>query len=123
MTPMIDIVFLLIIFFLTVSQLNQKVLPPLQLPAAESEGRHNATATIVLNLDDTGRLEVGDLTVDQKEVRVFLRREKNRWRDGDRMPHVTIRCDALCSTTHVNDLFNHLAEQGFEFVTISVIQP
>jgi len=120
MTPMIDIVFLLIIFFMTVSQLNQNVLPPIQLPTANGGQDRAMPAEIVLNLSSTGQLLTNDRTIEQVGIEEFLQQEKVRWSSEDQMPRVKLRCEAKCSTTHVNFVFDRLSELGFEFVTVAV---
>ena len=124
MTPMIDIVFLLIIFFMTVSQLNQNVLPPMKLPVSAAGDDRSLPAEIVLNLTDTGQLNANNVTIERDELDDFLKQEKLRLASDKvsdkKMPRVRLRCDANCSTTHVNLVFERLSALEFEAVVVAV---
>ena len=56
MTPMIDIVFLLIIFFMTVSQITRTVDIPLPLPRVTQGDSTTRTSTITINLNAEGTI-------------------------------------------------------------------
>ena len=119
MTPMIDIVFLLIIFFMTVSQLNHNVLPPMQLPIINGGDNRSPAAEIVFNLSETGQLKANSATIERDEIDNFLQREKLRLGSAEISPRVRLRCDANCSTTHVNFVFERLSALGFEAVVVT----
>ena len=120
MTPMIDIVFLLIIFFMTVSQLNRNVLPPLRLPIVNVGDNLSPPAEIVLNLSEIGQLKANNATIERDEIDNFLEKEKLRLGFDGNTPSVRLRCDAECSTTHVNLIFERLSSLGFETVIVAV---
>ena len=124
MTPMIDIVFLLIIFFMTVSQLNHNAFTPVQLPIANASDDRFPPTEIVLNLNDTGQLKVNNATIEPDEIEDFLRQEKLRLQlqqgSNEKTPRVRLRCDANCSTTHVNSIFQKLSSVGFDAVVVAV---
>ena len=120
MTPMIDVVFLLIIFFMTVSQLNQNLLSPMQLPISNYGDVATAPATLVLNLDSEGHLVVNNEVIEREKIEEFLQQSLAPL-DADRTaPHARLRCAADCSTTHVNLIFDILSKTGFESVTVAV---
>ena len=56
---MIDIVFLLIIFFMTVSQITRTVDYPVELPQVGEGASEAKTATVTINLNDKGEVIVG----------------------------------------------------------------
>ena len=120
MTPMIDIVFLLIIFFMTVSQLNDNVLPPMQLPIASTGDDRFIPAEIVLNLSDSGQINANNTAIEPDEIDEFLKQEKLRLRSNGATPQIRLRCDANCSTTHVNRMFERLSALGFEALVVAV---
>lgn len=123
MTPMIDVVFLLIIFFMTVSQLNQNVLPPMQLPFAnfaDSAERTTMGSALVLNLDSQGQLRVNQEVIKRDELDDFLQRSLVHLNADGRTPHAKLRCAADCSTSDVNFVFDRLSESGFQSVTVAV---
>ncbi len=123
MTPMIDIVFLLIIFFMTVSQLNQNMMPMVQLPISEIGNNSSNSAALVLDLDASGRLKFGSAVVEQTELKGFLQLQKDRFQNDHGLPKVKVRCDAQCETQHVNYVFDQMSELGFQFVSIAVNKP
>jgi len=120
MTPMIDIVFLLIIFFMTVSQLNQNVLSSTQLPVSEAGDDGGAPASLVLNIDSQGQFLVNDKVIPRNELDSFLQQAMERLKMRNLTPRVKLRCAANCSTTEVNFVFDRLSESGFETVIVAV---
>lgn len=77
MTPLIDVVFLLIIFFLVSSHLvQQDVSMEIDLPAAETGKLSDLAAdrTIVLNVPDTERLFWGSTPMTLESLEVALKR-------------------------------------------------
>lgn len=123
MTPMIDVVFLLIIFFMTVSQLNQNVLPAMQLPVSQVGDDSTGPATFVLNLDSEGQLRVNDKIIDRDDLDAFLQQSLSGSGAKNKAPHAKLRCAADCSTTDVNFVFDRLSETGFQSVTVAVRKP
>lgn len=120
MTPMIDVVFLLIIFFMTVSQLNQNVLPPMELPVSSISDDGTAPATFVLNIDSEGQFQVNNKVVQRSELDTFLKQSLRLGDAENQTRNARLRCAANCSTTDVNFVFNRLSEMGFESVTVAV---
>jgi biopolymer transport protein ExbD len=59
MTPMIDIVFLLIIFFMTVSQITRTIDFPLPLPRVSDSDTSAINSTVTINLDKEGAIIIG----------------------------------------------------------------
>lgn len=125
MTPMIDIVFLLIIFFMTVSQLSNQPTTSMALPVLTTIDRLNPAAELLLNVDRSGQLEVnGKIFAADDYWRFF----ESQPRPQDNLSEVTqegplrvrLRCDADCSTTHINSLFNQLSRHGYPQVTVAV---
>lgn len=120
MTPMIDVVFLLIIFFMTVSQLNQNVLPAMELPISGFADDSGPRSTFVLNLDSDGQLRVNQEVIERAELDALLQTSLARLNAEAKTPHAKIRCAADCSTTDVNFIFDRLSTTGFQTVTVAV---
>lgn len=75
MTPMIDIVFLLIIFFLVSSQMaKNENRVQLRLPLANSGDLDDQRESIVVNILDDGRWQSGGMIVNETELSNILRR-------------------------------------------------
>ena len=78
MTPMIDIVFLLIIFFMTVSQITQTLDEPIDLAQVGPDGKPLETATLTINLDISGQLIVAGNQYTTSELSRAIRMELQR---------------------------------------------
>lgn len=120
MTPMIDIVFLLIIFFMTVSQITRTVDHPVELPQVIEGAAESKTATVTINLNEKGAVIVAGKILTQDGVAQALQqRLKKMGNDPDRI-RIQIRCDRNCLSKYVNQLVNRLSAMGFEKVRCAV---
>ena len=120
MTPMIDIVFLLIIFFMTVSQITRTVDHPVELPRVIKGTSESKTATVTINLNEKGSVIVAGKTLSQTEVSSAL---QNRLQKVDNDPdriRIQIRCDRRCLSKYVNQLVDRLSSMGFRKVRCAV---
>lgn len=79
LTPMIDVVFLLLIFFLAATTFaNDEVELDLRLPAASSGQRGQGDAPLVVNVFADGRLAVGGREVTFEALKQKLRAAADR---------------------------------------------
>ena len=120
MTPMIDIVFLLIIFFMTVSQITRTVDSPVELPRVVEGTSESITASVTINLNEKGSVIVAGKKLSQQEVVSAL---QNRLQEMDNDPdriRIQIRCDKRCLSKYVNRLVNRLSTMGFKKVRCAV---
>jgi biopolymer transport protein ExbD len=120
MTPMIDIVFLLIIFFMTVSQITQTLDEPVNLADVGPDGRPLETVSITINLDRNGRIIVAGQSWDMNELTTAIRREQLRVDERGQQLKVLIRCDRDCPGRSLNELNQTLARLGISRVRLSV---
>lgn len=123
MTPMIDVVFLLIIFFLVSSHLaKQEAQLPLPLPVArsgQSPAPDSAPRVIVNVLRDGTLLLAGHrIEADDLEQRLQARRSQ----DGEDL-EVKIRGDRGVHYRHVQPVMLACTAVGIWNVTISVYSP
>ena len=131
MTPMIDIVFNLLIFFMLVTDLNQKDLADLTLPIAHMADEDKADDPddrVILNVDKEGQVlyksraitldELG--TILDKTKRLYDMKQKQKGKDGyeDVAPgvkasklYVLLRADKDTPWQHVQWLMTIMAEQ------------
>lgn len=111
-TPMIDVVFLLIIFFLTTSSLIELTRAPVELP--EERGRdvvEEQRAGIVVNVMRSGELVVESESLTRAE---FLRKvdaEIARLGGNASRLDLLLRADRSASLVHVNELAEALMER------------
>lgn len=112
-TPMIDIVFLLIIFFMTVSQITRTLEPPLPLPRVTLGPQDARTATVTINLNADGQLLVSGDRLSSDQLYARLRRQLRQvQQQPERMP-IQLRVDRRCPSRHVSQLLQDLADLGF----------
>ncbi len=130
MTPMIDVVFLLIIFFLVSSHMaKQEIELELDLPEAGSGQRpdQDDIRRVVVNVlpeqDATAQIVVGGRRVTAEELgRLIGFESKRRDRDGKLEPlEVRIRADRTVPYRMVEPIMVACAREGVWRVTFSVV--
>jgi biopolymer transport protein ExbD len=120
MTPMIDIVFLLIIFFMTVSQITRVTDHPLPLPRVTEGDMAPVTATVTINLSEQGEIVIGGNRLSLPNTLTAVTNQlKKVNNDPDRI-RIQIRCDRNCECGNVNRLLKQLANLGFQQVRAAV---
>ena len=118
MTPMIDIVFLLIIFFMTVTQVSEVNKELLELPQlAGSEDQKPTVLTINVTAD--GEIRISGRTVDFPTLVSLVENEKLRL-GNPRLLTVNIRTDQRGSSRTTNEVVRTLGELNIRRVHIAV---
>ena len=110
LTPMIDVVLLLIIFFTLTSQFAKTQLEALDLPkekGVKAEGSQQSTIFVDLRAD--GRISVLGMNSDVQSVATMVKGEVLRL--GDSLDLV-IRAERACPSQHLNKLADALAAVG-----------
>jgi biopolymer transport protein ExbD len=123
MTPMIDVVFLLIIFFLVSSHLaRQEVQMPLPLPTASSGERPIDTATrrVTINVLSDGRLMLAGKPVEAEQLRERL---DEALRESGGEIEVRIRSDRTVAYQYVEPILLACARTGIWNVAFAVYRP
>ena len=121
MTPMIDIVFLLIIFFMTVSQISRVTEQPVRLPHVDDGGEKLQSVAITINIDRSGNYIAGGKQHSLEMLKTALSGELQRL-DGDSgRLRVLVRSDRRVSGKYVNDLIEVLEPLGVRDIRISVV--
>lgn len=120
MTPMIDIVFLLIIFFMTVSQITQTLDYPIDLADVGAGGEKLETVTITVNVDERGQMIVAGETWQMEKLMQAVRKELTRVDNQPSRLRVLVRCDRTSPGKAVNDLAIQLGELGIDRIRMSV---
>ena len=120
MTPMIDIVFLLIIFFLTASQFSRELQHPLSLARVAQGSVEPVTTEVTFNMDKDGIIFVsGEQLTLRSAIEKLEQEKKLHGLDVSRF-RIELRCDRRCPTDPVNRLIERLAELGIRQVFVSV---
>ncbi len=119
MTPMIDVVFLLLIFFLTTAQLSQMASAPVTLP--QERGNADAlleTSGLVINVTADGSIVILEKTVSANEVAALARIAREQ--DPSAIP--VIRADRSASGADLNAVMTGLRVGGFREVRVATIR-
>lgn len=120
MTPMIDIVFLLIIFFMTVSQITRVTDQPVSLPRVTIGDEAPKTATVTMNLNGNGEIIIAGNPMTLDECTTAMRSLLKKYdQDPDRIL-IQLRCDRSCECRFVSDLLQRLTTLGFKQVRSAV---
>ncbi len=121
MTPMIDIVFLLIIFFITVSQVSEARNEKLDLPA-ELAAEEQSPVKVVVNITRDGRIVIdgSDVSLPQMDQYVAGKIAAAGGAGSEQLVKVLIRADENGVSATVNDVLTHLSELNVRQVKVAV---
>ncbi|MBR3219052.1 MAG: biopolymer transporter ExbD [Thermoguttaceae bacterium] len=123
LTPMIDVVFLLIIFFVVSNTMMQRERSmPIDLPsaAAADDDTESQTGKIIINIDAAGKLYYGAAEVTGEELKNTLQRERQR----SALPlEVRIRCDRTVPYSRIEPVLTLCAEAQIADISFAVISP
>lgn len=124
MTPMIDIVFQLIIFFLFTSQLSQVVRSPIDLPEERGEA-HDAPSpdTIVIDVTLAGVYLVEGQPRTLEDIERLVSLEKLAAEASGGGVDLLIRADRSAPAAHINALANKLSSVGIRRWTLGTSKP
>ena len=119
LTPMIDIVFLLIVFFMTVANMQVQQMVPIQMPIAESATVPDDRAgRIIITLKPDGNLFVGPTLIALEELPAFIAQAKS----SIAQLKVYVRADAQVPFKQVREVFAASAEGGVPNVIFATHQ-
>jgi len=122
MTPMIDVVFLLLIFFMTVSQVSQINRLRLELPK-QSGTLDQGQAAMTINVGEDGQIFVGgDATSMAGLVEAVFEQLAAANNDPQRLA-VVIRADRRSASRTVNQVVVALSKLGIQRVRVAVEAP
>ena len=122
MTPMIDIVFLLIIFFMTVTQVSKVNKERLDLP--EQEGvADQSPKVLTINVMESGDIRISGKTFSIDDLVGVINQELRRVGDNPKQLTVLIRADLRGQSGPVNEILPVLKRLGVEKVDFAVQVP
>jgi biopolymer transport protein ExbD len=122
LTPMIDIVFLLIIFFMIVSQISRAIDHPVELPAVGPGGTPLEPVELTINLDRNGQSIVAGEVLHPGEVAAVVRDGLERAGGDPQRLRLLVRCDRRCAGRHVNELIRALESLGIRHIRVAVAE-
>lgn len=122
MTPMIDIVFLLIIFFMTVTQVSKLNKEQLELPKLKGT-EDQKPSVVTVNVTETGEIRVSGRTLSSGEFVSMVNRELRRVGDDPNLLGIVIRADQRGASAGVNSIVAALNNLQVKRVRIAVEVP
>ena len=113
-TPMIDVVFLLIIFFMTTARFALETRADLDLPKEQGEQQEESEeAGIVINIDETGAIIVDRQTITLDGLERIVIAEVSRLRGRDPEPlKLMIRAARNGDRARLNQVVSRLQRAG-----------
>ena len=119
MTPMIDIVFLLLIFFMTVSQVSEINKERVELPKLTGSVDQKP-AVLTINVDQHGQLIVSARKLELGELITLVSNELQRVGDDASRLTVVIRADERSISQPVNEVVSALGQMQIKKVMLAV---
>ena len=119
LTPMIDIVFLLIIFFITVTQITKVNSEQLPLPKVIADEDQTPTR-VVLNVRQNGQIIIDGQKKTMNQTVYFLGRKIESKKNDPSRVRVTLRVDHRCQNRVPKTLVREIRELGIIAVQIGV---
>lgn len=125
MTPMIDIVFQLLIFFLVTAQAARMSRADLDLPREIGEQSPVAEqAGLIINITREGEIVVSDRTVMLEELEALVQASVRQYGEEDiGRAKVTVRADRRTSSEGLNAVVQRLHDMGVGAAKIATSPP
>ena len=114
LTPMIDCVFLLLIFFMVTTVFKQPYTLVVELPEAQ-QAQVVEEKKLVASISADGRMEINRVPVDLSTIDEVLRREQQ----GTRSLTLVVRTDKETRHKHLLDLFEAAKRAGIEKIPLA----
>lgn len=122
MTPMIDVTFLLLIFFMTVTQVSEVNRERIPLPRQKGSEDQKPTE-LIINVTQDGTIVVMGETVSLPRLVSILGRQLADAGGEPNRVNVVIRADERGDSATVNDVVESLNRLGLQRVRIAVQVP
>lgn len=121
MTPMIDIVFLLIIFFMTVSQVSKIKNERVELPQTSERGsEEQKPSKITVNVNQEGEIIVLGQTMTETDFIVLVSEELIALNNRTDLLTIVMRVDRRAKCRTVNELVSQLESLQVNKVRLAV---
>ena len=122
MTSMIDIVFLLIIFFMIVSQISETNKEQIELPALSAE-LEQQSAKMTVNINADSEVIVSGESIGTSQLQAVSRQELAEVDGNTNRLFVTLRVDRNALTNRANEVMRILNGAGIPGVRVAVAAP
>lgn len=119
MTSLIDVVFLLLIFFMVTTTFEKQAKLKIQLPEATEKVQNQAQSQIIISISQKGAIYLNNNELLNSQYSSIASGLK-RMVDGDEnKPSIVIRADANAAHKYVVTVMDVLADMGFTSVSIA----
>ena len=122
LTPLIDIVFLLLIFFMVSTTFTRETQLSIDLPEAEGQSRETVEEGIEILVDESGQYRVNGQALVDKRMRT-LQAAIYKISAGDTTMPMTITADAQAAHQDVVQAMDAAGQMGFIHLSITTRQP
>lgn len=119
LTPMIDIVFLLIIFFITVTQITKVNQEKLPLPSVVQSEDQTPTR-VIINVRENGQIVIDGLQKSMDQSIYYLGRKIEARNNDPAKVRVTLRVDFRCTNKVPKALIREIKSLGIFAIQIGV---
>jgi len=121
LTPLIDVVFLLLIFFMVSTTFEKQAKLKLQLPDATTEARVQDQKTVVIGIDAKGHYYINDRQVVNTSIET-LKIALKKVTEGKTDIPVTLRADAKTPHQSVVTAMDAASQLGLVKLSIATLQ-
>ncbi|UVW34043.1 biopolymer transporter ExbD [SAR92 clade bacterium H455] len=122
LTPLIDVVFLLLIFFMVTTTFTRETRMLISLPEAEADAVANEQATVELTISKDGSYAVNGQSLINRDIKTIMAALKDASAGDNQIPLV-ITADALATHQAVITAMDAAGRLGFETLNIATQQP
>ena len=121
MTSLIDVVFLLLIFFMVTTTFEKQAKLKIELPEANKKVNSQAQQQIVISISQKGAIYLNNNELLNSQYDSIANNLKSMI-TGEQRPSVIIRADANAAHKHVVTVMDVLADLEFKSVSIATTQ-
>lgn len=118
MTSLIDVVFLLLIFFMVTTTFEKQAKLKIVLPEATEKVQTQAKDQLIISISDKGAIYINNNELVNSKYESITASLKNLLK-GDEKPPVILRADANAAHKYVVTVMDVLADLGFNSVSIA----
>ncbi len=121
MTSLIDVVFLLLIFFMVTTTFEKQAKLKIELPEATEKVKNQEKNQIIISISQKGAIYLNNNEVLNSQYGSIANSLKQLVKSGEKPP-VVIRADANAAHKHVVTVMDVLADLDFVSVSIATTQ-
>lgn len=122
LTPMIDVVFLLLIFFMVSTSFNRETELVIDLPEAQGQAKTDDQQELEVVIDETGEARVNGQTLVDQNIRT-LQAALYKVSGGDRSRALRISADAQAPHSAVVRVMDAAGQMGLVHISIATHLP